>query len=79
MEIKIRIMEALNLRQSVLEYVKNADNRFIKLVNALAETYKEEERETLEQYNAEIDEGIAEIERGEFYTQTEMETMSKKW
>ncbi|MGB3342781.1 MAG: hypothetical protein WBA61_02605 [Aequorivita sp.] len=79
MSINIRIMETLNLRQHVLDYVKNADNRFIKLVNALAETYEEDVRETIEQYNAEIDAGIDEIERGDFYTQAEMEKMSKKW
>ena len=37
------------------------------------------ERETLEQYNAEIDESIAQIERGEFYTQEEVEKMASKW
>lgn len=79
MNVNMRIMEALNLRQHVLDYVKNADYRFVKLVSALAESYKEEERETIEQYNAEIDKGIAEIEQGDFYTQDEMEKMSKKW
>lgn len=72
-------METLKLRQHVLDYVKNADNRFLKLVNALAETYKEDEQETIEQYNAEIDASIEEIEQGDLYTQAEMEKMSKEW
>ncbi len=38
-------MATIDLRQSVLAYVKNADNRFLKLVNALAESYQEDEQE----------------------------------
>lgn len=79
MNVNIRIMETLNLRQHVLEYIKNADSRFIRLVNALAETYEEDERETIEQYNAEIDASIDEIGQGDFYTQAEMEKKSEKW
>lgn len=79
MNVNIGIMETLNLRKQVLDYVKNADNRFLKLVNALAETYKEDERETIEQYNLEIEASIDEIERGDSYTQAEMEKMSKEW
>ncbi|RRO17201.1 hypothetical protein [Flavobacteriaceae bacterium 14752] len=76
-------MEALDLRQSVLEYIKNkADYRFLKLVKAMASSYSEEEvleRDTIEQYNKEIDQAIAEVERGEFYTQEEVEKMAKEW
>lgn len=77
-------MESIDLRQSVLEYIKNkADHRFLKLVKAMAKTYSEEEesseRISIEQYNKEIDESIAEIERGEFYTQEEVETRAKEW
>lgn len=79
MNVNIKIMETLDLRQSVLKYIKNADSKFIKLVSALAKTYEEEERETIEQYNAEIDASIAEIERGDFYTQDEMEKKSREW
>jgi predicted transcriptional regulator len=76
-------MEALDLRQSVLEYIKNkADHRFLKLVKAMASSYSEEETlesDTIEQYNKEIDQAIAEVERGEFYTQEEVEKMAKEW
>lgn len=37
------------------------------------------ERETLEDYNKDIDEAIAEIENGDFYTQEEIEKMAKEW
>lgn len=36
-------------------------------------------RISIEQYNKELDEADAEIDRGEFYTQEEVEKMSKKW
>lgn len=32
-----------------------------------------------EQYNRELDEAEAEIDRGEFYSQEEIEKMAKKW
>lgn len=37
------------------------------------------ERISVEQYNKEIDEAIARVEAGEFYTQEEVEKMSKEW
>jgi predicted transcriptional regulator len=33
----------------------------------------------LEDYNKEIDEAIARVEAGEFYTQEEVEKMAKDW
>lgn len=76
-------MESIDLRKSVLEYIKNkADHRFLKLVKAMASSYSEEEvleRDTIEQYNKEIDQAIDEVERGEFYTQEEVEKMAKEW
>ena len=37
------------------------------------------ERDTIEQYNKEIDQSIAEIDQGKFYTQEEVENMAKEW
>jgi hypothetical protein len=37
------------------------------------------DRITIEQYNKEIDEAVARVEAGEFYTQEEVEKMSKEW
>ena len=34
---------------------------------------------TIEQYNKEIDEAVARVESGKFYTQEEVERMSKDW
>lgn len=39
-------MATIDLRQSVLDYITNkADNKFLRLVNALAKTYQEDEQE----------------------------------
>lgn len=72
-------MEVPDLRQSVLEYVKKADNRFLRLVKAMAENYNEDDRISKEQYNKELDESIAQIERGETYTHEEMGERIRKW
>lgn len=73
-------MATLDLRQSVLEYVKKADNRFLRLVKAMAENYNDDDdRISIEQYNKELDESIAQIERGETYTHEEMGERIKKW
>ena len=40
---------------------------------------KRNESITVEQYNQELEEAEAEIDRGEFYTQEEVEQMTKKW
>lgn len=37
------------------------------------------ERIDIEAYNKEIDEAVARVEAGEFYTQEEVERMSKEW
>lgn len=38
-----------------------------------------EESISIEQYNQELDEADAAIDRGEFYTQEQVEQMAKKW
>lgn len=74
-------MATLDLRQSVLEYVKKADHRFLRLVKAMADNYNDDndERIGLEQYNKELDESIAQIEKGELYSQEEVGEHIKKW
>ena len=73
-------MATLDLIQSVLEYIKKADNRFWRIVKALDDSYNEDDdRISLEQYNKELDESIAQIEQGEFYTHEEVAERIKKW
>lgn len=52
---------------------------FEKLETVLNEEAIESQRISIEQYNKELDESIAQIERGEFYTQEEVEKMAKEW
>ena len=71
---------ATDLRQSVLDYIKNkADSEFLKMVYSLAEEYQEEKRISIGQYNKEIDESIAQIEKGEIYTHQEVGERISKW
>jgi 2-oxoglutarate dehydrogenase complex dehydrogenase (E1) component-like enzyme len=47
-------MATLDLRQNVLDYINNkADSRFLRLVNALAKTYQEEESSEYQEISAE--------------------------
>jgi len=73
-------MAILDLRQSVLEYIKKADHRFLRLVKAMADNYSDDDdRISVEQYNKELDESIAQIERGEVYTHEQVGERIKKW
>lgn len=49
------------------------------LENVLEEGIKEPQRISLEQYNQEIDNAINDVEKGDFYTQNEVEKMAKEW
>ena len=73
MDLEVRkyhfIENLVNVDESTLE----------KLEFVLKQAKTSSERISLEQYNKEIDEAIAEVEKGEFYTQEEVEKMAKKW
>ena len=53
----------------------------MRLVKAMADNYNDDddERISLEQYNKELDESIAQIEKGELYSHEEMGEHIKKW
>lgn len=76
-------MEPIELRNSVLEYIKNeADHRFLKLVNAMALSYskkKSSDRVSIEEYNKELEKAEKDIENGNCYTQEEVEKIAKQW
>lgn len=52
---------------------------FAKLETILDRADEVPERISLEQYNREIDEAIADIEKGDFYTQEEARRIADKW
>jgi hypothetical protein len=67
--------------QKELETVK--DPTFIKTIKNILKYRKKvsssEGRISIEQYNKEIEESIAQIERGEFYTHQEMGDRIRQW
>ena len=82
-------MAAINLRESVLNYVQNADSRFLKLVKALADSYDEEDEIvaytvegkplTRTAYHKELIASENEIDKGKFTTQEDLEKESENW
>lgn len=53
-----------------------------RIMDRLEEVLKEETsvaRDSIAQYNKDLDEAIAEIEKGEFFTQEEVNAIVKKW
>lgn len=65
--------------------LESKDPTFIRAVKNMIQSMRKvkqsmsTERISIEQYNRELDESIAQIERGEFYTQEEVEKMAKEW
>lgn len=55
------------------------DIAIIEAIKSLKSDNSEKGRISVEQYNKEIEEAEAKIDRGEFYTQEDVEKMSKKW
>lgn len=82
-------MATLDLRQSVMEYVKNADNRFLRLVKAMAENYNDDEGViaysvdgkplTLKQYNQELLDAEDEIKKGRITSVENLEKEAENW
>jgi len=81
-------MGALELRDSVLEYLNNADERLLKVVKAVIESYHEEEIVafsvdgkpiTRAVYKAELASADLEIKNGEVISQHDLEKESENW
>jgi mevalonate pyrophosphate decarboxylase len=81
-------MGALELRESVLEYINTADERLLKVVKAVIESYQENDivAYTIEgkplsrvAYKEELQEAIAEIKKGEYTSQEDLEKESNNW
>ena len=74
------IMNLETRKYNFIESLVNVDEATLdKLEIVLKQVKTTPKRISLEQYNKEIDEAIAEAERGEFYTQEEVEKMAEKW
>jgi hypothetical protein len=72
------------LEQELFQYILQLDEAEKKSVLQMLKTFvkgreKKATHISIEQYNKEIDEAIARVEAGEYYTQEEVERMSKEW
>ena len=73
-------MTTLAIRQKLSAYLQIADDKKVKAMYALLEDdIKMGENVSIEQYNKEIDEALAEADGGDFITQAEMEKQVSKW
>ncbi|TDX10725.1 hypothetical protein [Flavobacterium sp. S87F.05.LMB.W.Kidney.N] len=82
------IMGALELRESVLEYINTADERLLKVVKAVIESYQEKEIVafsvegkpiTRSEYKTQLADGKLEIEKGQYTSQEDLEKESENW
>jgi alkyl hydroperoxide reductase subunit AhpF len=77
-------MPTQNIQQEMMQYFMQLNEAEKKSVLQMIKTFLKGRKEkpgriSIEQYNKEIEEAEAEIERGEFYTHEEVVKMSKKW
>ncbi|MGY3214064.1 hypothetical protein [Mucilaginibacter sp. HD30] len=78
------IIMAKALERELLQYILQLDEAEKKSVLQMLKTFlkgreKAVSRISVEQYNKEIDEAIARVEAGDFYTQAEVAQMAKDW
>lgn len=72
------------LERELLQYILQLDEAEKKSVLQMLKTFlkgreKNLPRISIEQYNKEIDEAIARVEAGEYYTHEDVERMAKDW
>lgn len=88
------IMDAIQLRTSLLQRIEQADEKLLRVINSVVETVVAEYVEegtvveevpdfakplTKEELLAELREGLEEYERGEYVTLEEMEKEAETW
>lgn len=81
-------MGTLELKDSVLQSINTADERLLKVVKAVIESYQEDEIVaytvngnplTRDEYKIELTQAIAEINSGKFISQEDLEKESESW
>lgn len=65
------------LKLELMEWLATVHDK--SLIQELAKWKEEHEHISVEQYNKELNEADAAIDRGEFYTHEEVERRSKEW
>lgn len=88
MNIKINVMGAVELRNTLKDYINEADERLLHVLKAVVESYRENDIVaytedgqplTKKQYSQELIDAEAEIGRGEFTTQEDLEKEAENW
>lgn len=81
-------MAAADLRNTMIGYINAADDRLLRVLKAVVESYKANdvvafhvtgEPLTLQQYNDELERAEEEIVNGEFISQQDLENESQNW
>ncbi len=70
------------LNEELTNYILQLNDSEKKSILLMLKTFlnrKETDRESLEQYNEEIDDALMEVEAGNFLTQKEVELQVAKW
>lgn len=80
---KVQVM-ANTLEKELFGYILQLDEAEKKSVLQMLKTFlkgrgKKDSHIDISQYNQEIDEAIARVEAGDYFTQDEVEKMSKNW
>ncbi|WP_445712211.1 hypothetical protein [Flavobacterium sp.] len=82
------IMGALDLKNDVLQYINKADDRLLRVIKAVMESYWEDETVayTIEgkslsrtAYKNELKEALNEVKRGETTSQEDVEKEAENW
>ncbi len=80
-------MGTVELRKEVQSFIDKADERFLRMVNALAKSYEEEEEDytlpgppmDVETYRKRIKDASARVKAGEYITQEDLEKEMEQW
>lgn len=72
------------LERELFQYILQLDEAEKKSVLQMLKTFLKDRKEkapriTIEQYNKEIDEAIARVQGGDYYSQDVVERMAKEW
>ena len=73
-------MTTLAIRKKLSDYLQIADDKKVKAMYALLEDdIKQFKNVSIEEYNKEIDEALAEANTGSYITQEQMEKQAARW
>ncbi len=63
----------------MVEYIENSDDKIIDTLFSIIESEKTSQKNFLKDYNGEIDEAMARIDKGFFIAHEEVEKEAEKW